>query len=160
MTEQRRIEIEVEVPVAPEQAWEAIATGPGITAWFMPAEVDERVGGSVVHHHEADMSSSGTIIAHAPPHRFAYEEEFAPTDESGPQVTAAEFLVEASSGGKCVVRVVMSGFGEGDAWDRAIESFTTGWRQAMVSLRLYLTHFRGEPVGSINAGGLVKGDHD
>jgi hypothetical protein len=106
------------------------------------------------------MSSSGTIIAHDPPRRFAYEEEFAPTDESGPQVTAAEFLVEASSGGKCVVRVVMSGFGEGDAWDRAIESFTTGWRQAMVSLRLYLTHFRGEPVGSINAGGLVKGDHD
>lgn len=162
MTNQRRIEVKVEVPVTPEQAWEAIATGPGITGWFMPAEVDERVGGSVVHHHEADMSSSGTITAYEVPHRFAYEEsaeEFAP-DDSGPPVTATEFLVEARSGGTCVVRVVMSGFGEGEAWDQAIESFTAGWRQALVSLRLYLTHFRGEPVAAVNAGGFVKGEHD
>lgn len=47
MTEERRIEVEVEVPVTPEEAWEAIATGPGITAWFMPAEVEGHVGGSV-----------------------------------------------------------------------------------------------------------------
>lgn len=159
MNEQRRIEVEVEVPVTPEQAWEAIATGPGITAWFMPAEVEARVSGSVVHHHEAEMSSSGTITAYEPPHRFAYEEEFGP-DDSPPQVTATEFLIEARSGGTCVVRVVTSGFGEGEAWDRAIESFTSGWRQALRSLRLYLTHFRGEPVGSVNAGGLMKGDHD
>ena len=35
-----RNEKEIEVPGTPEQVWEAIATGPGITAWFMPAEVD------------------------------------------------------------------------------------------------------------------------
>jgi uncharacterized protein YndB with AHSA1/START domain len=161
MTEQRRIEVEVEVPVTPEQAWEAIATGAGITAWFMPADVDEKVGGSVVHHHEADMSSSGTVTTYDPPRRFAYEEnaeEFAP-DDAGPPVTATEFLVEARSGETCVVRVVMSGFGKGDAWDKAVESFTAGWRQALVSLRLYLTHFRGQPVASINAGGFIKRDH-
>lgn len=161
MTERRRIEVEVEVPVTPEQAWAAIATGPGITAWFMPAEVDEHVGGSVVHHHEADMSSSGTVIAYEAPHRFAYEEnaeEFAPDD--GPPVIATEFLVEARSGGSCVVRVVMSGFGEGTAWDQAIDSFTAGWRQALTSLRLYLTHFRGEQVAVVNAGGFAKGEHD
>lgn len=161
MTERRRIEVEVEVPVTPEEAWAAIATGPGITAWFMPAEVDEHVGGSVVHHHEADMSSSGTVTAYEAPHRFAYEEnaeEFAPDD--GPPVTATEFLVEARGGGTCVVRVVMSGFGDGEAWDQAIESFTAGWQQALTSLRLYLTHFRGEPVSAVNAGGFVKGDHD
>jgi uncharacterized protein YndB with AHSA1/START domain len=162
MNEQRRIEVEVELPVTPEQAWEAIATSRGITAWFMPAEVDERVGGSVVHHHEADMSSSGTITAYDAPHRFAYEEnaeEFAP-DDTGPPVTATEFLVEARGGGGCVVRVVMSGFGEGDAWDQAIESFTAGWRQALVSLRLYVTHFLGESVASVNAGGFIERDHD
>lgn len=160
MTDPRRIEVEIELPVTPEQAWQAIATGAGITAWFMPADVDEKVGGSVVHHHEADMSSSGTVSAYDPPHRFAYEEnaeEFAP-DEAGPPVTATEFLVEARGGDACIVRVVMSGFGEGDAWDQAIESFTAGWRQALQSLRLYLTHFRGEPVGSVNVGGFIAGD--
>lgn len=159
MTEQRRIEVEIEVPATPEQAWEAIATGPGITAWFMPTEVEGRVGGTVVHHHDEVVGDSGTIIAYEPPHRFGYEEEvgeFVPGAEPGPHLTATEFLVVARGGGTCVVRVVMSGFGDGDAWERAIESFTKGWRQALLSLRLYLAHFRGEPVSSINAGVMVK----
>ena len=159
MTAERRIEIEVEVPATPEQAWEAIATGPGITAWFMPAEVEGRIGGSIVHRQGQEMASSGTVIAYDPPRRFAYEEnEFEGWEETpllgepGAQPIATEFLVEARSGGTCVVRVVMSGFGEGEAWERAIESFSEGWRQALLSLRLYLTHFRGEPVASVNAG--------
>ena len=41
------LELEVEVPGTPEQIWRAIATGPGITAWFMPAEVAEHEGGAV-----------------------------------------------------------------------------------------------------------------
>jgi uncharacterized protein YndB with AHSA1/START domain len=161
MTSERRIEVDVEVPATPEQAWEAIATGPGITAWFMPAEVEGRVGGSVVHHHEPHMTSSGTVTAYDPPHRFAYEEqEPPPVGEQAAPVLATEFLVEARSGGTCVVRVVMSGFGEGDEWERAIESFTSGWRQVLLSLRLYLTHFRGEPVGSIVVGDVTTGDED
>lgn len=161
MNSERRIETKIEVPATPEQAWEAIATGPGITAWFMPAEVEGRIGGSVVHQYAADESSSGTVTAYDRPRRFAYEEEF-PLGE-GDEVAApiaTEFLIEARSGGTCVVRVVMSGFGEGDAWERAIESFSEGWRQVLVSLRLYLTHFRGEPVGSINAGDSVTGEKD
>lgn len=160
MTSERRIEVETEVPASPEQAWEAIATGPGITAWFMPAEVDGRIGGSVVHHHDGVTSSSGTVTEFDPPHRFAYTEEgegWTPeSDEDAPTI-ATEFLVEARSGSTCVVRIVMSGFGEGDAWDRAIESFTEGWRQSLVSLRLYLAHFRGEPVAPVTAGDTVKG---
>lgn len=161
MTEQqRRIEVEIDVPATPEQVWEAIATGPGITAWFMPAEVDGRVGGTIVHHHDEAAGDTGTIFAYEPPHRFGYEEdagEFVPGAGPGPHLTATEFLVAARGGGACVVRVVMSGFGDGDAWDRAVESFTKGWRQALLSLRLYLAHFRGEPVSSINAGRMVKG---
>jgi uncharacterized protein YndB with AHSA1/START domain len=155
MTPERRIEVEIEVPATPEQAWEAVATGPGITAWFMPADVEGHVGGSIVHHHETDMETSGTVIAYDPPHRFAYEElGWMPDGERAAHVTATEFLVEARSGGSCVVRVVMSGFAdEGDAWDRAIESFQAGWRQALLGLRLYLSHFRGEPVATINAVG-------
>jgi uncharacterized protein YndB with AHSA1/START domain len=158
MSAQRRIETEVEVPGTPEEVWEAIATGPGITAWFMPAEVDGRVGGSVVHRQEGFPTSEGRITGYEPPRRFAYEEDPPLGDEERP--IATEFLVEARSGGTCVVRVVMSGFGEGDAWDKAIESFTTGWEQALRSLRLYLTHFRGEPVASINAGDVVTGAKD
>ena len=161
MSAERRIEVEVDVPVTPEEAWEAIATGPGITAWFMPAEVEGRVGGSVLHRHEADMETRGEITAYEPPRRFAYEEAgWMPDDEHAGHVTATEFLVEARSGGTCVVRLVMSGFGDDEAWDKAIESFTAGWNQALRSLRLYLTHFPGEAAASINAGELVAGDKD
>lgn len=156
MSTERRIEAEIEVPVNPEEAWEAIATGPGITGWFMPAEVDGRVGGSIVHHHEADTSSSGTVTVYDPPQRFAFEESGSDFDPEE-RVIATEFQVEARDGGTCSVRVVMSGFGDGDAWDQAIESFTAGWHQALVSLRLYLAHFRGQPVASVNAGAMVKG---
>jgi uncharacterized protein YndB with AHSA1/START domain len=161
MTAPRRIEVEIEVPATPEQAWEAIATGPGITAWFMPAEVEGRVGGSVVHHHETDMETSGTVVAYDAPHRFAFEEAgWMPDGAEAAHVTATEFLVEARSGGTCVVRVVMSGFGDGEAWDRAIESFEAGWKQALLGLRVYLTHFRGEPVATINAVGTASGAAD
>ena len=152
MSDERRIEVEVEVPGTPEEAWDAIATGQGITAWFMPAEVEGRVGGSVIHRHGEDMASEGRIVGYDAPHRFAYEEEY-----EG-QTLATEFLVEARSGGTCVVRVVTSGFGDDDAWERAIESFGAGWRQALLSLRLYLTHFAGEPAASIVAGGMASGD--
>ena len=40
--EDDHMKFEVEVPGTPEQVWEAIATGPGISAWFMPADVDRR----------------------------------------------------------------------------------------------------------------------
>lgn len=158
----RRIELEVEVPATVEQAWEAIATGPGISAWLMPTEIDRKVGGAVTQHHAPDQSSTGTVTAYDPPHRFAYEE---PSEEVAPEPgwttpLATEFLVEARAGGSCVVRVVMSGFGDSDAWDQAIESFAAGWRQVLASLRLYLTHFPGQRAASINAGFVAVGGAD
>ena len=40
----RSVQVEVEVPGTPEEVWQAIATGPGISAWFVPTEVVERDG--------------------------------------------------------------------------------------------------------------------
>ena len=34
----RYVQAEVEVPGTPEQVWQAIATGPGISSWFVPTE--------------------------------------------------------------------------------------------------------------------------
>jgi uncharacterized protein YndB with AHSA1/START domain len=156
----RRLEVEVEVPGTPEQVWEAIATGPGISAWFMPTEVDEHEGGTVKMDHGPAMESSAVVSAWERPRRFAYEEEFQPTEDAAPERIATEFLVEASSGDTCVVRVVMSGFGSGADWDRAMESFEPGWRQALESLRLYLTHFPGRRCASIAAMGSTSGSVD
>ena len=40
----RSVQVEVEVPGTPEEVWQAIATGPGISSWFVPAEFEMRDG--------------------------------------------------------------------------------------------------------------------
>jgi len=53
----RSVQVEVEVPGTPEQVWQAIATGPGVGAWFVPTEVDGRVGGTVTSHFGGGMDA-------------------------------------------------------------------------------------------------------
>ena len=35
-----RVEIEVEIAATPERVWEAIATGAGISSWFLPTDLE------------------------------------------------------------------------------------------------------------------------
>ena len=141
----REISFEVEVPGTPEEVWEAIATGPGISSWFVPAELE---GGRMTQHHGSGMDWSSDVAAFEPPRRLVLEDDYAPSPDARPRRLATEFLVEARSGGSCVVRVVTHGLGDGEDWDRAIESFSTGWTGALDDLRLYITHFAPDRAGS------------
>jgi len=142
----RYVEAEVEVPGTPEEVWQAIATGPGISSWFVPTTVEERVGGSAVSDFGPGMESLATITTWDPPHRFVADSR----DDMGPDdpTVATEWIVETRSGGTCVVRVVHSWFTSSDAWDEQFEWHTYGWLSFFRVLRLYLTHFRGQPSTS------------
>lgn len=144
----RRVAFSVEVPGTPEQVWAAIATTDGISAWFLPTDVDEREGGAIVVH-MGETDSPGVITGWEPPHRLEYAEpEWATlsgheVDSVTPLVT--EFLVEARSGGTCVVRVVSSAFGTGADWEHEfMVDMEKHWRPFFDNLRLYLTHFPGQ----------------
>jgi len=136
----RSVSAEVEVPGTPEAVWQAIATGPGISSWFVPAEVDGRVGGKTVCHFGPDpgMKSVATITDWQPPHRFAAESD----GGSGP--IATEWIVEAKAGGTCTVRVVHSWFAEGEDRDAQFEGHAEGWQAFFRILQVYLEHFPGE----------------
>src|SRR6201999_1170908 len=71
----RSVQVEVEVPGTPEEVWQAIASGPGISSWFVPSELEQRDGGKAVSHFSPDgsMDSVGKITAWSPPHRFVVE---------------------------------------------------------------------------------------
>jgi uncharacterized protein YndB with AHSA1/START domain len=154
----RAIRLEVEVPGTPEQVWQAIATGPGISAWMHPTEVDEREGGRFSFDMGSGMTGSGRVTGWDPPHRFAQEEEWQPgQDGVAAALLATEWRVEARAGGTCVVRMVLSGFGTGAGWDDEIEGMTEGMRGALVNLRLYLTHFQGRRGTWIRAFGKAPG---
>ena len=149
----RAIDLDIEVPGTPEEVWEAVASGPGITAWFVPAKVDGRVGGTV----ELDFgpgygTETARVTAWEPPHRFVAEV----TGEGRPDF-ATEWLVEARDGGTCVVRLINSGFGDGAEWDEQYDATEAGWRLFLYNLRLYLTHFPGQPSSSVLVNGKAAG---
>jgi uncharacterized protein YndB with AHSA1/START domain len=132
--------IAIEVPGTPEQVWHAIATGPGITSWLFQAEVEERKGGAVVFHMGPGLDSNGHVTSWEPPKKFAYEE---PNWMEGAPPLGTEFVIEAQSGGTCVVRLVHSLFASADEWNDELDGFEAGWRGFFKVLRLYLTHFAG-----------------
>jgi uncharacterized protein YndB with AHSA1/START domain len=139
----RTVQVEVEVPGTPEEVWQAIATGPGISSWFVPAEFEERDGKPVAVklNFGPGMESSSAVTTWDPPRRFAAE---APGWVPGSPIIADEWSVEARGGGICVVRIVHSLFASTDDWDNQLEGTESGWPAFFRILRIYLTHFRGQ----------------
>jgi uncharacterized protein YndB with AHSA1/START domain len=148
----RWVEMEFLVPGTPEQVWQAIATGAGMSAWFTPATVEERVGGAICFDFGdgncgADVSS-GKVTGWDPPVRFAYE-EYNWSGDAPP--VATEVTVTSRSGDRCVVRMVHSLFTEKDDWDDELESFETGWPGFFEVLRVYLKNFAGQSAATVHA---------
>jgi uncharacterized protein YndB with AHSA1/START domain len=151
---QRSVEVEVEVPGSPEEVWQAIATGPGITSWFVPSRIEEDDGvpRRLVCNFGPGMDSVATITAWDPPRRLVAENAWAP---NMPNV-ATEWIVEARAGGMCVVRVVHRLFASTDDWDNQLESTETGWPSFFRILRIYLTHFRSLRCSPIQVIGFAR----
>jgi uncharacterized protein YndB with AHSA1/START domain len=154
-TSKRSIELSVEVPGTPAEVWTAIATGTGISSWFVPAAVAEEEGGEVTMDFGAYGKETTRVTAWEPPHRFVYE-----GPESGERVLAYEWLVEARAGGTCIVRLVNSGFGTGSDWDDDYDGMASGWKLFLENLRLQLTHFRGQRTRGMQPMATVPGPND
>lgn len=149
--QRRYVELEFDVPGTPEQVWQAIATGPGISAWFVPTDMEERVGGAIQFHLGSGMDSSGVVTGLEPPTRFAYEER--EWSNKAPPL-ATECFVETLTGDTCRVRIVHSLFTDSSDWDSEMESFEQGWPPFFEILRLYLTQFKGQRCASAR---MVRG---
>jgi len=159
-----RMELTFELPASPEQVWEAIATANGISAWFIPTDMEEREGGAICFHMGED-DSPGTITDFDAPRRLVYEEPdwaaLSGHDPSSVSPLVTEFLVEAQSGGTCVLRVVSSAFGTGADWEQEFfDEMEKGWRPFFDNLRLYLTNFPGQQVTSLSVYADVPGAPD
>jgi uncharacterized protein YndB with AHSA1/START domain len=141
--------------------WHAIATAEGISGWMMPTELEPREGGRVRFEMGPEMESVGKVTVYEPQRRIAYEEDWASlSGHAGADVTplVSEFLVEARSGGTCVVHVVTSAYGTGAEWENEFfAEMTRGWAAMLDNLRLYVAHFSGETATSLHAGATVGG---
>src|SRR5215470_3068092 len=147
---QRSVEAEVEVPGTPEEVWAAIATGQGISSWFVPSTSDEKVEGKITSDFGPGMESVGKIKSWNPPKSFVFE------TEEGPGTVASEWTVEARAGGTCVVRVVHRWFASTDDWDQEFEGHSYGWLSFFRILNLYLTHFQRQPCTPFQLSAFTK----
>ena len=139
----RSVQVEFEVPGTPEEVWQALATGPGISSWFVPTDIDERHGKPVAvnYHFGPGMEIRSVVTAYDAPRTFAQEGE-GMTPGSPP--IATEWRIEARAGGICIVRFVHSLFASTDDWDNQLESAKGGWAGFLNILRIYLAHFSGQ----------------
>lgn len=138
----RSIQVEVVVPGTPEEVWAAIATGPGISAWFVPTRLEERKGGEIVSNFGPGMDCPATITEWEALKRFVAEGLMGPP---GSPTVATEWSIEARAGGKCLVRVVHSLFASTDDWDNQLDGLEKGWPPIFRILRRYLESFKGMP---------------
>src|SRR4029077_11445059 len=138
----RSLQVEFEVPGTPEEVWQAIATGPGISSWFVPAEIEEQGGKPIAMKLKLGpgMQPRAAPTAWDPPRKFAAQGE---GWGGGPPV-GTEWSVEARAGGKCIVRIVYSLFASTDEWDNQLEGSKSGFSGFLRILMVYLTHFRGQ----------------
>jgi uncharacterized protein YndB with AHSA1/START domain len=159
-----RLEFSFELEATPERVWDAIATGPGLNSWFLPTDIEEREGGAVAFH-MGDTSSEGSVTGWDPPRRLVYEEPdwaaLSGHEDASVTPMVSEFLVEARSGGTCVLRVVTSAFGIGADWENEFfEEMSESWKPFFDNLRIYLTDFPGQRATSFEASTTVTGGAD
>jgi uncharacterized protein YndB with AHSA1/START domain len=130
---------EVEIPGTPEQVWDAIATGPGISSWFMgPHEVEPRVGGRISLTY-GEFSETSTITGWDPAKRLAYRTD--PAADGSFQ--AMEYLLEGRDGASTYLRFVHSGITSDDWGDEFLVMTGYGWDMYLQTLGEYIRHFSG-----------------
>jgi uncharacterized protein YndB with AHSA1/START domain len=144
MTHPFEVTGEIALDATPDEVWEAIATGPGIDAWFMGRnEVEPREGGTTSMT-MGGFTQNATVTAWEPGNRFAVRGEEGPDGA----VHAFEYLIEGREGGSTVLRFVHSGF-MGDDWEAEYEALQKGWGMYLDKLAEYFTYFRGRTATPI-----------
>ncbi|MGG5751034.1 SRPBCC family protein [Zafaria sp. Z1313] len=139
--------VEARIAAAAEAVWESVGTGPGYTAWFVPAEVEPGEGGGVTMHHGSFGDSEGTITAWDPPRRISYDEGGWMGEDTPVPPWSTEVEVEdPGDGAPLVVRLTSGLLEDGPRWREQILPTREGWVGAVRMLREYHTHFAGLPA--------------
>jgi uncharacterized protein YndB with AHSA1/START domain len=144
---------EITVHATPEQVWDAIATGPGVDAWFMGRTAIDP-GKSVRTEFPGGFTLESTVTDWDPPHRLAYRGK--PADNG--ELHAFEFLVEGREGSTTVVRIVHSGALAN--WEDEFDAMREGDAIYFGKLGAYLEHFAGATGQSVFTQQEKAGDRD
>lgn len=133
----KQIVKEIEINASPDAVWKALTDAEELSRWFpLEARVTPGPGGKIFLSWGPNCEGEGQITAWQPGARFAWSEN---------NLLLVEWTIEAR-GGKTVLRLVNSGFGELRGWDdEYYGSVEYGWGFMLANLRLYLERHAGRP---------------
>ena len=125
----KKVEKEIEIDATPEEVWRALTEGEELKRWFpLDARVTPGVGGVVW------LSWGEGSEWEAPIEVWEPKKHLRTVD--APTKLAVDYFIE-SRGGKTILRLVHSGFGD-DMWDDELDTLSSGWASFLANLRHYL----------------------
>jgi len=135
-TPEKALIFEVSIPATPPAVWQAFATSDGLSTWLTPgAIVDLRKGGEWTAHFPGGKTGGGTILSFVPEQEMTLS---AMAPEQFPAVraerTTARFQFIAN-GKNTTVRLVQTGWKNGEEWDQAYNYLAQGNAQMLETLR-------------------------
>lgn len=146
----RTVEVEVSIAAPPEAVWAALTEPAELARWFPPIVAGKAAPGETLLLSWGPGVEWRTQVVGWEPGRHLVWRDLAghpSAPEAGqpgaPAPMTVDWTLEAA-GGKVVVRLVQSGFGEGEAWDDHYDGTDMGWRFFLNALRHYLEHHRGQ----------------
>ena len=149
----RTIELEVTVLATPAEIWNALSTAEGLTRWFPPMAEGGGFAGSdllLSWGHGIDWRTHNTAWDE---NRHLRWSDPPKNDSTNPGETiqmAVDWYIETITGGRCVIRLVHSGFAADADWNDQYSANKEGWTYFLFNLRHYLEHHLGTARESIN----------
>ena len=145
--EPRILELDVRVDAPKEAVWKALTEASELARWFPPiAEGKPGLGEELLLSWGPHLQWRTEVVAFEPGRHLRWRDKTPPQTgaslESEASPMAVDWTLEAV-GGQVVVRLVQSGFGEGDVWDDFYAGTDLGWRVFLFALRHYLERHPG-----------------
>ncbi|MFE7530361.1 SRPBCC domain-containing protein [Kitasatospora sp. NPDC057542] len=142
MAREFEVRREQDLPVVPEEVWQAVATGAGNLRWLYPMEVEPRVGGTV-------SRGGGTVVAWEPPHHFAVR-----ATRDGGFSNTLRYRIEPVADGSSHLSMGIHWVHEGvvdEGWDTRSDAAEKHVDFYQHGLAEYLRHFAGRPAVYVKA---------
>ena len=161
----RSIDVSLEIDASIEDVYKALTDASELVRWF-PLEAGENEDGTVWMSFGDGNRFSGTVAASDPPRhvRLLYRQPPPGRDE---KTLTEDDLVEIVTdyrleikGGKTVLRLVHSGFGDGSDWGELFDATRTGWAFQLRGLKHYLENHRGHDRIAAWAKSVYPGTRD
>jgi uncharacterized protein YndB with AHSA1/START domain len=129
--------LEMELPASPEEVWRMLTEPEELAQWFAPfVEGSSKPGETLLLGWGPEMRWRTVVESAEPGLSVRWRDELDAYKELGPGSApmVVEWLLTSARGGTRL-RLVHSGFGDGQGWDDMYDATQTGWR-------FYLWHLR------------------